>query len=110
MIICTTDYVPGREVENYLGLAKGCTVRATHSGDDLVAKMKNTLGGEIHEYTKIMAEAREQALDRLMEDARKLGADAIIGLRFATSEIDDHAAEMMCYGTAVSLVEKAIKD
>ncbi|MDX1971496.1 MAG: YbjQ family protein [Candidatus Sumerlaeia bacterium] len=103
MILCTTDTVPGRTVRCYLGLAKGCSVRGAYFGDDVVARIKNALGGEIHEYTAIFAQAREQALDRLIADALSLGADAIVGLRFCSVEIATGVAELQVYGTAVSL-------
>jgi len=103
MILCTTETVPGWIVVEYLGLAKGCSVRGTHTGEDIVANMKGTLGGEVHEYTAVLAAVREQSLDRLIEDARKLGANGVVGLRFATSEISSGLAEMLVYGTAVRL-------
>ncbi len=84
-----------------LGLVRGNTIRARHVGKDILAVLRNLAGGEIHEYTKMMAEAREQAIDRLLEDAEALGANAVIGLRFQTSMIQTGAAEMLCYGTAV---------
>ena len=84
-----------------LGLVRGNTIRARHLGKDILAVLRNLAGGEIHEYTKMMAEAREQAIDRLLEDAEALGANAVIGLRFQTSMIQTGAAEMLCYGTAV---------
>lgn len=103
MIIATTDTVAGRTIERWLGLAKGCSVRSTHTGDDIVAKLKNSIGGEVHEYTRVFAAAREQALDRMVEDARQLGADAIVGVRFCSAEIGDGMAELLAYGTAVRL-------
>ena len=87
MMIVTTETVPGETIEKILGLVVGGSVRAAHLGTDVTVMMKNAVGGEIHEYTKILAEAREQALDRLKAQARTKGADAVIGLRFATSEI-----------------------
>jgi uncharacterized protein YbjQ (UPF0145 family) len=105
MIVTTTETVPGREVAEYLGLAKGCAVRGAHMGDDILARMKNAVGGEVHEYTRIMAATREQALDRMIADAVVLGADAVVAMRFCTSEIGDGVAEMMAYGTAVRLKE-----
>lgn len=107
MIVTTTDNVPGREIAHVLGLVRGNTVRAAHLQHDLSAWMKNLVGGEVHEYTKLMAEAREQALDRLQDDARARGADAIVGVRFVTCEIDDGAAEFLAYGTAVKLEPRA---
>lgn len=103
MILATTETVPGREILEYVGLAKGCSVRGAHKGHDIVGLIKNALGGEVHEYTQILAATREQALDRMIEDARRMGADAVVGVRFCTSEIGDGAAELMAYGTAVRL-------
>jgi uncharacterized protein YbjQ (UPF0145 family) len=103
MILTTTETVPGRATIELLGLVYGTTVRGGHVGHDLHAQLKNMVGGEIEEYTKIMAEAREQALDRLVRHARQKGADAVVALRFATSEIADGAAEFTVYGTAVKL-------
>ncbi|MBM3320952.1 MAG: YbjQ family protein [Candidatus Eisenbacteria bacterium] len=103
MIICTADAVPGHEAVECLGLVRGNTVRARHLGRDLVAGLRNLVGGEIDEYTKMLAEAREQALDRMAAEARRLGADGIVTVRFATSEVMQHAAEIVAYGTAVRL-------
>ncbi len=101
MILATTEILPGKNIVAYVGLAKGCTVRGTHAGEDIIARMKNTLGGEIHEYTAILAAAREQALDRLIADAQSMGANAVVGLRFCSTEIDVGVAELIAYGTAV---------
>ncbi|MAE27938.1 MAG: YbjQ family protein [Planctomycetota bacterium] len=103
MIITTTDTVPGREITELIGLARGNTVRARHAGKDIGAFFKNLVGGEIEEYTKLLAESREQALDRMVSEATALGADAIVNMRFATSLIAQGAAEFLCYGTAVRL-------
>lgn len=99
----TTDFVRGREVAETLGLVCGNTVRARHVGKDVQAVMANFVGGEILHYTKLLAEAREQALDRMVEHARALGADAVVTVRFSTSEIATGAAEIVAYGTAVRL-------
>lgn len=101
MMLLTIESVPGHRVLRYCGLAKGCSVRGIHAGEDLVASMKNAVGGEIHEYTQMFAQAREQALDRLVRDAQRLGANAVIGLRFESCEIEKGVAELMAYGTAV---------
>jgi uncharacterized protein YbjQ (UPF0145 family) len=101
MIITTTDHVPGKRITKILGLVKGNTVRSRHIGRDLTAAMKNITGGEVREYTKLMAESREQALDRMRADATRLGANAVVGVRFITSEIMQSAAELLAYGTAV---------
>ncbi|MBL8862258.1 MAG: YbjQ family protein [Planctomycetes bacterium] len=103
MIVTTTDLVPGRAIRDVLGLVRGNTVRAADAHSDLSAWMKNLVGGELAEYTKLLAESREQALDRMREQARALGADAIVGVRIATSEICSGAAELLAYGTAVRL-------
>ena len=103
MILSTTESIPGRETQSVIGLVRGNTVRAAHAQHDISAWMKNLVGGEIHEYTKLMAEAREQALDRLEAEARARGADAVLSLRFVTCEIASGAAEFLAYGTAVKL-------
>ncbi len=105
MIVVTTPDVPGMRVTSTLGLVRGNTIRARHVGKDLLAVFRNIAGGEIREYTKMMAEAREQAIDRMVEEAEVLDADAIISVRFQTSMIQSGAAEMLCYGTAVRLEE-----
>ena len=103
MIVVTTPDVPGMRVTQTLGLVRGNTIRARHVGKDVMAALRNVAGGEIREYTKMMAEAREQAIDRMVEEAEALGADAILMVRFQTAEIMRGAAEMLCYGTAVRL-------
>ena len=103
MILTTTDDVPGRTIVSTFGLVRGSAVRAAHLGQDVMAKLKNLVGGEVSEYTKLLAEAREQALDRMTEQARAQGADAVVAVRFASSEIDSGAAEVLAYGTAVKL-------
>jgi uncharacterized protein YbjQ (UPF0145 family) len=103
MIVTTTDTVPGREIQSVIGLVRGNTVRAAQAQHDLAAWMKNFVGGELHEYTKLMAEAREQALDRMEAEARARGADAVLGLSFVTCEIATGAAEFLAFGTAVKL-------
>ena len=101
MILVTTDFVPGKEITKTLGLVRGNTIRARHIGRDIKAGLKNIVGGEIRDYTKMMAESREQALDRMIEEAEQLGANAIINIRFATSMIMQSAAEILAYGTGV---------
>ena len=103
MIIVTTDRICGKRVVRTLGLVRGNTIRARHIGKDIMAVMRNIVGGEVSEYTKLLAESREQALDRLMAQARELGANAIISLRFSTSMIMGGSAELLAYGTAVVL-------
>ncbi len=103
MIVTTTETVPGREIEQILGIARGNTIRAKHIGTDIVASLRNLVGGEIGEYTKMMGEAREGAMDRMIADGRAMGADAIIGMRLSTSMIVQGSAELLAFGTAVRL-------
>ncbi|MFP4489511.1 MAG: YbjQ family protein [Bacteroidales bacterium] len=103
MITTTTETVPGKEVSEILGISRGSTVRARHLGRDLFAGLKNLVGGEVHEYTQLQAEAREQALQRMTSDAEKLGADAVINVRMHTSMIMQGCSEILVYGTAVKL-------
>lgn len=103
MIIATTEKIPGKEVTEILGIARGSTVRARNIGRDIFAGLKNIIGGEIEEYTKLQAESREQALQRMIIDAERLGADAIIGMRLSTSVVMQGAAEILAYGTAVKI-------
>ena len=103
MIVVTSPDIPGRRVSQVLGLVRGNTIRARHLGRDIQAVFRNIAGGEVHEYTKMLAEAREQAIDRMIEDADSLGADAIVATRFETCEVMKGAAEMLAYGTAVKL-------
>ena len=110
MIMITTDSIPGKNIDKILGIVKGNTIRARPLGKDIMAFIKNMIGGEIQEYTKMMAEAREQALDRLIEDAESLGANAIIGVRFATNSMMQGAAELMAYGTAIVCSDKDKSD
>ncbi len=103
MIIVTTHDVPGTRIVSTLGLVRGNTIRARNLGKDILAVLRNIVGGEVKEYTKMMAEAREQAIDRMVEEAEALDADAVVNVRFSTSMVMQGAAEMMCYGTAVRL-------
>ena len=103
MIIVTTQHVPGQQETASLGLVRGSSIRARHVGKDIIATLRNLAGGEVHEYSKLLGESREQAIDRMIEEADSLGADAIIGVRFQTSMVMQGAAEMLCYGTAVKL-------
>jgi len=104
MIIANTENIPGIKIVKVLGIVKGNTIRARHLGKDILAIFKNIVGGEIEEYTKLIAEAREQSIDRMIAEAEKLGADAVVNVRFATSYIMQNASEILAYGTAV-LVE-----
>ena len=102
----TTDAIPGRDITATVGLVRGNTIRARHLGKDIFAVLKNIVGGEISEYTKLMGESREQALDRLRDGAVRVGADAVVGLRFTTSMITQGASEILAYGTGVKLADK----
>ncbi len=106
MIVTTTGTVPGRKTIRTLGLVRGNTIRARHIGKDITAALRAIVGGEVFEYTKMMAEAREQSVDRMLEEARTLGANAVIEVRFTTSMIMSGAAEILCYGTAVMTEEE----
>ena len=101
MIIATSSGVEGRRITRTLGLVRGNTVRARHLGRDIMAGLRGVVGGEVNEYTKLMAEAREQALDRMIDEARGLGANAIISVRFQTAMVMANTAELLVYGTAV---------
>lgn len=103
MILSTTFEVNGYKVTEILGLVKGNTIRARNVGRDIMAVLKALIGGEIHDYTKMIAESREQALDRMIAEAESLGADAVVGLRFSTSSLMQGAAELLAYGTAVKI-------
>ncbi|HUX01153.1 MAG: YbjQ family protein [Phycisphaerae bacterium] len=101
MILATTDSIAGKTIRQTLGIVRGNTVRARHIGKDIKALLRNIIGGEIEEHTKLMAESREQSLDRLVAHAQELGANAVVSVRFATSQIMGGAAEILAYGTAV---------
>ena len=101
MIFVTTETIQGKEISESLGTVRGSTVRARNIGRDIFAGLKNIVGGEISEYTQLLADAREQAIKRMLDDAQKLGADGIVNVRFTTSQVMQGAAEMLAYGTAV---------
>ncbi len=103
MIITTIETVPGQEISSSLGIVRGSTVRARNFGRDIFAGLKNIVGGEITEYTKLQAQSREEALTRMIDDAVRLGADAVVNVRFTTSTIMQGASEILAYGTAVKL-------
>ena len=103
MIITTTETLPNREITDVLGICRGSTVRARNVGRDIFAGLKNLVGGEIDEYTKLQAQAREQALERMIKDAENLNADAILNVRFASSMLMQGASEILAYGTAVKI-------
>jgi uncharacterized protein YbjQ (UPF0145 family) len=106
MIVTTTENLPGWRVVRTLGLVRGNTIRARHLGRDVQAVIRNIAGGEVREYTKMMAESREQAIDRMTEEAERLGANAVVGVRFVTAMVMTGAAEILCYGTAVVTEEE----
>ena len=103
MIISTSETIPGKTVQEVLGISRGSTVRARNFGRDFLAGLKNLVGGEIDEYTKLQAQAREEAMQRMTQDAERMGADAILNVRFSTSMIMQGASEILAYGTAVKL-------
>ena len=103
MIISTLDQIPNQEISENLGIARGSTVRAKNIGKDIFAGFKNIVGGEIHEYTKLQADSREEAIQRMIDDANTLGADAVVGVRLATSMVTQGAAKILAYGTALKL-------
>jgi uncharacterized protein YbjQ (UPF0145 family) len=103
MIITTTETIPNREVTEILDIARGSTVRARSIGRDIFAGLKNIVGGEITEYTKLQAQSREQAMARMIDDGKRLGADAIINVRLTTSMVMQGCSEILAYGTAVKL-------
>ncbi len=103
ILVVNTPMVTGHEIRRTLGIVRGNTIRARHVGRDIVALFRNLVGGEIQEYTKLIAEAREQAIDRMVEEADSLGANAIVNCRFTTSVLMGGAAELLAYGTAVEL-------
>lgn len=101
ILVVTSDQIPGVEIAETLGLVRGSTVRAKHIGSDIVASLRNIVGGEVTEYAQLLAGAREQAIDRMKAEARALGADAIIATRMTTSAIANNSSEVLAYGTAV---------
>jgi uncharacterized protein YbjQ (UPF0145 family) len=103
MIVVTTEHIEGKRITETLGLVKGSTIRARHIGRDVMAGLRNVVGGEVKDYTVMLAQAREQALQRMIDQAEKMGANAIIGTRFVTSMVMSGAAEMVAYGTAVKV-------
>lgn len=103
MILATTEVVSGHRVVRTLGMVRGSSVRVRHIGRDIIASLRNLAGGEVREYTKLLAEVREQAVDRMIAEAEALGANGILAIRFQSAEVSRGAAEMMCYGTAVEL-------
>jgi len=106
MIVVTSSSIPGKRIVKALGLVRGNTVRCRHIGKDIMAFLRNLVGGEVYEYTKVIAEAREQALDRMMEEAERLGANAIVDVRLTTAGITRGTAELLAYGTAVMVEDE----
>jgi uncharacterized protein YbjQ (UPF0145 family) len=104
MIVVTTEQIEGKRITETLGLVRGSTIRARHVGRDVMASLRNVVGGEVKDYTVMLAQAREEALQRMIEQAEKMGANAIVGTRFVTSMVMSGAAEMVAYGTAVKVV------
>ena len=104
MIVVTTEQIEGKRITETLGLVRGSTIRARHMGRDIMAGLRNVVGGEVKEYTVMLAQAREEAMQRMIEQADKMGANAIVGTRFVTSMVMSGAAEMVVYGTAVKVV------
>jgi len=103
MIVSMGDQVPGREIAQTLGIVRGSIVRARFVGRDFIAGLRNLVGGEVTEYTQLLEESRQQAYDRMVTDAQKMGADAILTFRFSTSAIMEGTSEILAYGTAVKL-------
>jgi uncharacterized protein YbjQ (UPF0145 family) len=103
MFLSTTDTIVGKKIVRHLGLVRGNTIRARHIGRDIMAGLRNIVGGEITDYTKMMAESREQAIDRMVEEAQQLGANGIVGIYFTTSMVMSMAAEILVFGTAVTV-------
>ncbi len=103
MILVTTETIPNHEISESLGVVRGSTIRARHLGRDITAALKNLVGGEIKEYTQLLADAREESMMRMIKDAEKLGADAIVNVRFTTSMVMQATSEILSYGTAVKL-------
>lgn len=106
MLVTTQDEFSDHEITETLGIVRGNTIRARHVGKDIVAGLRSIVGGEITEYTKMLAESREQSIDRMLAEAKKLGADGVVCLRFTTSAVMTNAAELLAYGTAVKLQKK----
>ncbi len=103
MLLTTLEYVPGKTINKHLGLVQGSTVRAKHAGRDIMAGIKNIFGGELKGYTELLQESREEAIERMKEQAQATGANAILNIRFSTSSITQGASEIYAYGTAVIL-------
>jgi len=105
MEVVTTDFIPGKEIKETLGMVRGNSVRATHIGRDIKASFRNLTGGNVKEYVEMLTDSREQALNEMVEKAEELNADAVVNVRFMTSSVMGNAAEILAYGTAVNLEE-----
>jgi len=103
MILTNTEYVHGRELSESMGLVRGNTVRAKHIGKDIIASLRSIVGGEVSEYTELLTDARNEAMKRMIAEAEELGADAIVNVRFETSNVLQGMSELLAYGTAVKL-------
>ena len=106
MIVVNTDFIVGKDITQTIGMARGSTIQAKHIGKDIMAVLRNMVGGELNEYSKMLEEAREKAINRMVDDAEKMGADAVINVRFMTSMVMAGSAEILAYGTAVKLSDK----
>ena len=106
MIVVNTDFIVGKDITQTIGMARGSTIQAKHIGKDIMAVLRNMVGGELNEYSKMLEEAREKAINRMVDDAEKVGADAVINVRFMTSMVMAGSAEILAYGTAVKLSDK----
>ena len=106
MLLTNVETVPGKKIVQHFGLVQGSTIRAKHVGKDIMASLKNIVGGELKGYTQLLKEARQEATDRMVEQAQQLGANAIVNVRYATSSVAQGAAELFAYGTAVRVEEK----
>lgn len=107
MLLSNIEVLPGKRVTKHLGLVQGSTVRAKHAGKDIMASFKNLLGGELTAYTELLGEAREEATQRMIDQAKSLGANGILNIRFATSSVTQGASEIFAYGTAIEFVDEA---
>lgn len=105
MIVTNIEIIPGRRIAKHLGMVQGNTVRAKHAGRDIMAGLKNIFGGELKGYTELLTEARQEATDRMIEQAQAIGANAVLNVRYSTSSVTAGAAELFAYGTAVILEE-----
>ncbi len=106
MIVATVHTIQGKKIVKTLGMVRGNTIRVRHIGKDIMAGLRNLVGGEVKEYTKLMAESREQAIDRMTDEAERIGGNAIVGVRFTTSMLMGGAAELLAYGTAVKVEDE----